>query len=215
MNIKTQAPTPWRQAAACALLLGVAACAAPSQQTAAPASAVFGWQDELCDYQGHYRPQQVSARQLNDAVTLIYQFNSLADVDAADGADKVRRVYEAHLQRLGQLSLPPAPELEKLRQQKAAQSRFFYDLTLVEARAHSAGDVRVLQQFAPARQVCAAQWRKLAAAPDSRDAWRHWHNCANHLQPGVQGEQSEGGYQAVQKAFRAQLFDVRSQCAEP
>ena len=207
-------PTLLRQAVY-TLLLGLAACATPSKQAAAPASAVFTWQDELCDYQGHYRPQQVSARQLNDAVTLIYQFNSLADVRATDGVDKVRRVYEAHLQRLQQLTLPPSPELEKLRRQKAAQSRFFYDLTLVEARAQSAGDVRVLQQFAPARQVCAAQWRKLAAAPDSRDAWRHWHNCANHLQPGVKGEQSESGHQAVQRAFRAQLFNIKSECSEP
>ena len=75
-------PTLLRQAVY-TLLLGLAACATPSKQAAAPASAVFTWQDELCDYQGHYRPQQVSARQLNDAVTLIYQFNSLADVRSA------------------------------------------------------------------------------------------------------------------------------------
>ena len=196
-------------------MLGLAACATPSKQAAAPASAVFTWQDELCDYQGHYRPQQVSARQLNDAVTLIYQFNSLADVRATDGVDKVRRVYEAHLQRLQQLTLPPSPELEKLRRQKAAQSRFFYDLALVEARALSAGDMRVLQQFAPARQVCTSQWQQLAAASNSRDAWRQWHNCANHLQPGVQGEQSERDHQAVQRAFRAQLFNIKSECSEP
>ena len=207
-------PTLLRQAVY-TLLLGLAACATPSKQAAAPASAVFTWQDELCDYQGHYRPQQVSARQLNDAVTLIYQFNSLADVRATDGVDKVRRVYEAHLQRLQQLTLPPSPELEKLRRQKAAQSRFFYDLALVEARALSAGDMRVLQQFTPARQVCASQWQQLAAAPNSRDAWREWHNCANHLQPGVQGEQSERDHQAVQRAFRAQLFNIKSECSEP
>ncbi len=207
-------PTLLRQAVY-TLLLGLAACATPSKQAAAPASAVFTWQDELCDYQGHYRPQQVSARQLNDAVTLIYQFNSLADVRATDGVDKVRRVYEAHLQRLQQLTLPPSPELEKLRRQKAAQSRFFYDLALVEARALSAGDMRVLQQFAPARQVCTSQWQQLAAASNSRDAWRQWHNCANHLQPGVQGEQSERDHQAVQRAFRAQLFNIKSECSEP
>ena len=207
-------PTLLRQAVY-TLLLGLAACATPSKQAAAPASAVFTWQDELCDYQGHYRPQQVSARQLNDAVTLIYQFNSLADVRATDGVDKVRRVYEAHLQRLQQLTLPPSPELEKLRRQKAAQSRFFYDLALVEARALSAGDMRVLQQFTPARQVCASQWQQLAAASNSRDAWRQWHNCANHLQPGVQGEQSERDHQAVQRAFRAQLFNIKSECSEP
>ena len=208
-------PTLLRQAVVYSLLLGLTACATSSQQAVAPASAVFSWQDELCDYQGHYRPQQVSARQLNDAVTLIYQFNSLANVRATDGAEQVRRVYEAHLQRLQQLALPPAPELEKLRQQKAAQSRFFYDLALVEARALSAGDMRVLQQFAPARQVCASQWQQLAAAPNSRDAWREWHNCANHLQPGVKGEQSESGHQAVQRAFRAQLFNIKSECSEP
>ena len=207
-------PTLLRQAVY-TLLLGLAACATPSKQAAAPASAVFTWQDELCDYQGHYRPQQVSARQLNDAVTLIYQFNSLADVRATDGVDKVRRVYEAHLQRLQQLTLPPSPELEKLRRQKAAQSRFFYDLALVEARALSAGDMRVLQQFAPARQVCTSQWQQLAAASNSRDAWRQWHNCANHLQLGVQGEQSERDHQAVQRAFRAQLFNIKSECSEP
>ena len=207
-------PTLLRQAVY-TLLLGLAACATPSKQAAAPASAVFTWQDELCDYQGHYRPQQVSARQLNDAVTLIYQFNSLADVRATDGVDKVRRVYEAHLQRLQQLTLPPSPELEKLRRQKAAQNRFFYDLALVEARALSAGDMRVLQQFAPARQVCTSQWQQLAAASNSRDAWRQWHNCANHLQPGVQGEQSERDHQAVQRAFRAQLFNIKSECSEP
>ncbi|MFD1245556.1 hypothetical protein [Paralysiella testudinis] len=207
-------PTLLRQAVY-TLLLGLVACATPSKQAAAPASAVFTWQDELCDYQGHYRPQQVSARQLNDAVTLIYQFNSLADVRATDGVDKVRRVYEAHLQRLQQLTLPPSPELEKLRRQKAAQSRFFYDLALVEARALSAGDMRVLQQFAPARQVCTSQWQQLAAAPNSRDAWRQWHNCANHLQPGVQSEQSERDHQAVQRAFRAQLFNIKSECSEP
>ena len=207
-------PTLLRQAVY-TLLLGLAACATQSKQAAAPASAVFTWQDELCDYQGHYRPQQVSARQLNDAVTLIYQFNSLADVRATDGVDKVRRVYEAHLQRLQQLTLPPSPELEKLRRQKAAQSRFFYDLALVEARALSAGDMRVLQQFAPARQVCTSQWQQLAAASNSRDAWRQWHNCANHLQPGVQGEQSERDHQAVQRAFRAQLFNIKSECSEP
>ena len=207
-------PTLLRQAVY-TLLLGLAACATPSKQAAAPASAVFTWQDELCDYQGHYRPQQVSARQLNDAVTLIYQFNSLADVRATDGVDKVRRVYEAHLQRLQQLTLPPSPELEKLRRQKAAQSRFFYDLALVEARALSAGEMRVLQQCAPARQVCTSQWQQLAAASNSRDAWRQWHNCANHLQPGVQGEQSERDHQAVQRAFRAQLFNIKSECSEP
>ena len=207
-------PTLLRQAVY-TLLLGLTACATSSQQAVAPASAVFSWQDELCDYQGHYRPQQVSARQLNDAVTLIYQFNSLANVRATDGAEQVRRVYEAHLQRLQQLTLPPSPELEKLRRQKAAQSRFFYDLALVEARALSAGDMRVLQQFAPARQVCTSQWQQLAAASNSRDAWRQWHNCANHLQPGVQGEQSERDHQAVQRAFRAQLFNIKSECSEP